>query len=77
MGPWGPIGPWGSGPLGTHGALETRPHIRYAYIRVLEALESKSEARFELSVKKRVLLMMQTMSDDILDKQACFLALPS
>ena len=40
----------------------------FAYKRVLEALKSVSEAEFELSVKKRILLMVQTMFGDIFDK---------
>ena len=40
----------------------------FAYKHVLEALKCKSEARFELSVKNRVYLLVQTMFDDFLIK---------
>ena len=37
--------------------------------RVLEALKCKSEAEFELSLKKRLYLMVQTMFDDMFERK--------
>ena len=41
----------------------------FAYKLLPEALKCKSEARFELSMKKRVYLMVQRMFDDTFDKK--------
>ena len=40
----------------------------FAHQRFLEASKCKSEARFELSMKKQVYLRVQTMLDVIFDK---------
>ena len=45
--------------------------------RVLEAVKFKYDVGFELSVRKRVLLMVQAMFGDIFDNTTTFPALPS